>query len=329
MKDLLLSMLRPFGPSGSEAPISAAIAERILPFVDEIKTDALGNLIAVRRGKGGKRVMFSAHMDSIGYIVLDADKEGFLRVSNIGGVNPATAAGRHVVFANGVAGVVYSEPLGSDKPAIGKLFIDVGASSAEEALAKVPLGTMAVVAHQWSEMGDLVAAPFMDDRAACAVLAALLEALGPTDNEVCAVFSTQEEVGLRGARAAAYAVNPDIGVAIDVTPAGGVPKADPPLPVRVGQGPAVKVKDAASISTPLVRAGLVAAAGEAGVPFQYEVLPYGGTDAGAIMSARGGVPSGTLSIPCRYVHSPVETVSLTDMENAVKLLKADVEKIVR
>lgn len=328
MKDTLIQLLMPFGPSGSEGPIAATIADLIRPLVDDIRTDALGNVIATKRGQG-KRIMFSAHMDTIGYIVLDADKEGFLRVSNIGGIHAAQAAGRAVVLANGVKGVLYTDPiLEGEKPSLAKLYIDIGANSREAALETVPIGTMAAVEYHLTEMGDRIAAPFMDDRAACAVLVELLKALKGTKHEIVAVFSSQEEVGCRGAVTAAYSVEPDIGVAIDVTPAGDVPKCDPPLPVKVGKGPAVKVKDAYSISTPVVRDGLIAAAKRAGVAFQYEVLPYGGTDAGAMMASRGGVPSGTLSIPCRYVHSPVETVSLKDMEDSVALLKAYVEEIV-
>ena len=328
MKNTLLSLLQPFGPSGNEGPIAAAIAEMIKPYVDDIRTDTMGNLIAVKHGPG-KRIMFSAHMDQIGYIVLDADKDGFLRVSNVGGIYPDHAGFRHVVFANGVIGVIASEPSTSDKTGLRKLFIDVGAKGRDDALALVPVGTMAVVAYQATEMNGLVAAPYMDDRAACAVLAELLMALKNPKNEIVAVFSTQEEVGCRGAATAAYSVEPDFGMAIDVTPAGDTPMCDPPLPVKVGNGPAVKVKDGYSISTPLVRDGLVAAAKQANVTFQYEVLPYGGTDAGAIMVSRGGVPSGTLSIPCRYVHSPVETVSIADMEACVTVLKTWAEEIVK
>lgn len=327
IKDTLIAMLTPFGPSGNEGPIASTIIEMIKPYVDDIRVDALGSVIATKRGEG-KRIMFSSHMDSIGYIVLDADKDGFLRVSNVGGINPMTAAMRAIVFANGVEGVVCTEPLGNDKPALTKLYIDVGAKTRDEALGRVPIGTMGVVKYQAVEMGDLIAAPYMDDRAACAVQIELLRALSGKKHEVVAVFSAQEEVGCRGAAAAAYSVEPDIGVAIDVTPAGDVPKFEPSLPVKVGNGPAVKVKDGNSIATPMVRDGLAEAAKKAGVSYQYEVLVAGGTDAGAIMTSRGGVPSGTLSIPCRYVHSPVETVSLRDMEEAVKLLKAYVEEVV-
>lgn len=326
MKDTLIAMLKPFGPSGSEGPIAGTIAEMIKPYVDEMKTDAMGNLIAVKHGPG-KRIMFSSHMDSIGYIVLDADKEGFLRVSNIGGINVPQAAMRHVVFANGISGILCTEPVGKDTPSMAKLFVDIGADGREAALATVPIGTMCVVGCQITEMGDFISAPYMDDRAACTVLIELLKVIGTPKHEVVAVFSSQEEVGCRGAHAAAYTVDPDIGIAIDVTLAGDTPKCDPAMPIKVGKGPAVKVKDSYSISTPMVRDGLVEAAKHAGMAFQYEVLPFGGTDAGAMMSTRGGVPSGTLSIPCRYVHSPVETVSIQDMVDCVKLLKTYVEEI--
>lgn len=327
MKDTLTAMLKPFGPSGSEGPIARKIIEMITPYVDEVRTDVMGNVIAAKRGPG-KRIMFSAHMDTIGYIALDADKEGYIRVSNIGGIPVAQAAMRHVVFANGVEGVLCSEPLQKDAPSMTKLFIDIGACNREDAIEKVPVGTMCSVVYQLTEMGDLLSAPFMDDRAACAVLVELIKALQSPKHEVVAVFSAQEEVGCRGAKTAAYAIEPDIGIAIDVTLAGDTPKCDPPMAVKLGKGPAVKVKDGYSISTPMVRDGLVAAAEKAGLAYQYEVLPSGGTDAGAMMSTRGGIPSGTLSIPCRYIHSPVETVSVQDMIDCVKLLKVYIEEIV-
>jgi endoglucanase len=134
------------------------------------------------------------------------------------------------------------------------------------------------------------------------------------------VFSAQEEVGTRGAQTAAAAENPDIGIAVDVTATGDTPGAEPRMAVKLGAGPAVKIMDRHSISTPSVRDGLIAAAKAAGVPYQREVLTFGGTDAGAIQRTLGGIPAGTLSIPCRYVHTPVETVSLRDMEQSATLL---------
>ena len=326
MKDTLLEMLKPFGPSGSERAIREKIAETVQPYVDELFSDAMGNLIAVKRGTGeGRRVMFSAHMDTIGLMVYASDEKGFLRVTPLGGVNAAQMAARKVVFENGAEGVVYSEPLPDGKYTMGRLFIDVGAETEEQALKIAPVGSVCSLPLQAAFLGERVSAPYMDNRSACAVLVELVQSLGKTKHDVFAVFSTQEEVGCRGAKAATFALEPDVGIAIDVTVAGGTPKADPPMPVYVGKGPAVKIKDSGSISTPVVRDALIAAARRAGVPFQYEVLPYGGTDASAIVTTRGGIPAGTLSIPCLYVHSPVETVSLRDMEQSVALLKAYVE----
>ncbi|MDR0928936.1 MAG: M42 family metallopeptidase [Oscillospiraceae bacterium] len=328
MKDTLLAVLKPFGPSGCEQPIAAAIAEMVRPYVDEIRSDAMGNLICTKKG-AGKRIMLSSHMDQIGYIVMEADKEGFLRVNNVGGIRVVAAPDRHIVFENGVQGVIGMDDLKEgEKPAIGKLYIDVGAETREEALAKVPLGMMGVLAFQVSDMGDRIAAPYLDDRAACAVQVEVLKALEKTDNEVVAVFSVQEEVGCRGAQVAAYAIEPDIGLAIDVTGAGDTPECAP-LPMKVGKGPCIKIKDSRSISSPVVRDGLVEAAKVAGVPYQFEILPFGGTDAGAIMTSRGGVPSATVSITCRYVHSPAEMVSIRDMEQAVAMIKAYIEKILK
>ncbi len=328
MQETLFDVLKPFGPSGCETQIRLKLTEWIRPYVDEIWSDAMNNLIAVRRGEqGGKRIMLSAHMDTIGYMVLAAEKEGFLRVTSIGGVQPAQAAARGVVFENGAQGVLYMEPLGKDKPSMEKLFVDVGAQSAQEALAIAPIGSVCVHPFQPFLCGERVSAPYMDDRSACAVLLELSRTLQKTKHEIAFVFSAQEEVGCRGAETAAYALEPDLGIAVDVTPAGGTPKDEPPLPVRVGKGPAIKVKDGYSISTPSVRDGLADAARSAAIPFQYEVLPYGGTDAHAIMLSRGGVPACTLSIPCLYSHSPVETVSLRDLEQSVALLKAYLETL--
>lgn len=328
MKDTLKAVLAPFGPSGSETPIYEALAGMIEGHVDETRTDALGNLIAVKRGKeGGKRIMLSAHMDTIGLIVVDADKDGYLRVSNLGGINAGIYTGRHVRFGNGAVGVTHREPVKAGESAtLSKVFVDVGASSREEALEKVPVGTTASVVIDVTDLGDRVAAPYMDDRAACAVVVELLRALDGCKNEIVAVFSTQEEVGCRGAKVAAYSVKPDIGIAVDVTLTGDTPGCDP-MAVKLGAGPTVKVKDSGSISTPMVRDGLAQAAKEIGQAFQYEVLSFGGTDAMAIMVSEGGIPACTVSIPCRYVHSPVEMVSIADMEGAVRLLKAYVDQV--
>jgi endoglucanase len=322
MLDTLRAVLEVPGVSGAEDKIAARIAEIIKPYVDETRTDALGNLIAVKRGAaGGKRVMLSAHMDQIGYVVVDIDKDGFLYVSNVGGIHADDAPGKVVTFKDGLQGVVSAKPTQNGAPrTIQDLFIDIGASNLEEAQQKVQIGDTCSVAFQLVVHGDRVSAPTMDDRSACAVLIETLKALKAPHHTVIAVFSSQEEVGTRGAQVAAQAENPDIGIAVDVTGTGDTPDTKPRLPMKLGAGPCVKIMDRYSITTPSVRDGLIAAANAAGVPYQREVLPFGGTDAGAIQRALNGIPAGTISLACRYVHSPVETVSLKDCEQAVALL---------
>ena len=321
MKETLKKLLGAYGATGREENVAGVIAEMIRPYVDEMRIDALGNLIAVRHGEG-KKLMFAAHMDHIGFVVTDIDEKGFLRVFNVGGINKLNSINRHVVFANGVNGVISNETenVAENLRDVTHMFIDIGARSREEAAAKVKLGDVAVYAPDFFELGDdLMAGPAMDNRAGCCVLVGVIRALKERSNEVVAVFTTQEEVGLRGARAAAYDVNPDYGIALDVTLCGDTPKG-PKIAVKAGEGPAVKIMDSSLICSPAVVRLMEDAAERAGVKYQREVLTAGGTDAAAIQLTRGGVPAGVLSIPCRYVHSACEAISISDIENGVKLL---------
>ena len=272
--------------------------------------------------------MLSSHMDHIGLIVMDADKNGFLRVCNVGGVCPGNAVTQHVVFENGVRGVVGADEDAKDGLEIRHLYIDIGAQSREEALAAVPIGEVAGVAPQVSRLGEhRMASPAMDDRIACFVQAqALLDLPQGGKNDIIAVFSVQEEVGLRGAQAAAYAAEPDMGIALDVTGVGDVPGHKDHVPMALGKGAAVKIMDRSLICTPSVVQLMLDCAQENGITVQREVLPYGGTDAGAIQRTRGGIPSGVISIPCRYIHSGAETVDLRDVQAAYELLLAVIRK---
>mgnify|MGYP003311571880 CR=1 FL=1 len=289
--------------------------------VDDIRRDALGNLICEKKGTdpNGKRIMLAAHMDHIGFIVAAVEKEGYLRVTNVGGIGIDVSLTRHVVFANGVEGVVVCEPVQGAK-AMKNLFVDIGAESKEEAEKKVQLGDVAVYAPDCFRLGEnRVASPAMDDRCACALLVKLLQTVGETKDTVIAVFSVQEEVGCRGAKVASFAKAPDVGIALDVTGWGDTPGTSIPE-IKLGEGIAVKVMDRASISNPALREELIACGEKAGVKTQREVLPYGGTDAGAMQTSRGGIPVCTLSIPCRYVHSACEVIDLRDVDAAKKLL---------
>ncbi|MCI5549765.1 MAG: M20/M25/M40 family metallo-hydrolase [Clostridiales bacterium] len=321
MKNTLRALCEAFGPTGRETRVAGIIEDMVKDYADEIRHDALGNLIAIRHGKG-KRIMLAAHMDQIGFIVTGVDENGFLRIHPLGGIARNVTLGRKVVFENGVEGVIYFEQMsegGSFDVDMKRMFIDIGAATRAEALSKVQIGDAATYAPGVIDMGARMSSPAMDNRAGCAVLVELLRDM-QTDNEVACVFSTQEEVGLRGAKAAAFALDPDMGIALDVTPTRDTPKGFPHS-VVLGEGPTIKIMDTSLICNPQVVADMRAAADRAGVKYQDEVLTGGGTDGAAMQLTRGGVPSGVISIPCRYVHTPVEMVEISDVEGAVKILK--------
>ena len=322
---LLENILTAYGPSGHEGRVADTIRTALEGHVDEMYTDVMGNLIAVKKGDGtGKRIMTSAHMDHIGLAVVDADENGFLRVCNVGGIRAAKMVSGHVVFENGVHGVVGADEKVKGELQVSDLYIDIGAASKEEALGMVALGDMCVMAPRVTKLGkNRLASPAMDDRIACYVQAqAVLELDKENKNDVIAVFSVQEEVGLRGATTAAYAAEPDLGIAVDVTGVGDVPGVATKVPVSLGKGAAIKIMDRSLICTPCVVEMMEKLAKENSIAHQREVLPYGGTDAGAIQRSRGGVATGAISIPCRYIHSEAETVDLDDVKACVELLKA-------
>jgi endoglucanase len=321
VKELIKKLTEPYGPSGSEEQIRAIIEAEVAPLADEVRTDAMGSLIAIKHGSGGKRVMLSAHMDEIGLIVSYVDEKGFLRAQPIGGVNPMTLWGGRVQFADGQLGVIAPEK-GDEfrkEPDLSKLYIDIGATSREEAQGR--LGQAAGFVRPFADLGKRVVAKAMDDRIACAVLVETLRQLSGSPHEVYFVFTVQEEVGLRGARTSAYGLDPQIGIAVDVTGAGDTPEA-PTLAMKLGAGPCIKVMDAGMLTHPGLKELLIRAAEENSIPYQLEVLPRGTTDATAIQLTRGGVPAGCISIACRYIHSPSEMVDMDDVTNAVRLLLA-------
>ena len=321
---LLQDILTGYGASGHEGRVRGVIEKALAGHVDSMETDVMGNLIAVKKGDGtGKKIMLSAHMDHIGLAVIDADKHGFLRVCNVGGIHASDMVSGHVVFENGVRGVVGVDGKLKGAAKVSDLYIDIGASDRDEALSMVRIGDMCVMQPRVSMLGEhRMASPAMDDRIACFVLTQVMLNLDACKNDVYAVFSVQEEVGLRGAATAAYSVNPDLGIAIDVTGVGDVPKVDTKIAVALGKGAAIKIMDRSLIATPSVVEMMEEAAKENDIAVQREVLPYGGTDAGAIQKSRCGVATGAVSIPCRYIHSEAETVDLRDVRAAIDLVGA-------
>jgi putative aminopeptidase FrvX len=320
MNTLLKQLVEMHGPSGFEDQVCEFIQSEIEPFSDEILLDSLGNLIAVKNGQGdGLKIMIAAHMDEIGLMVSHISKEGFLRFTNIGGVSSLILTGNRVQFANGTLGVVYCEGkmLPKDALPLEKYYIDVGASSKEN--CPVQVGDAASFKREFVDQGNRLIAKSMDDRIGCYVAIEVLKRIKNTPHEVFFVFSVQEEVGTRGAQAAANGILPDIGIAIDVTATGDLPESRT-LAVELGKGPAIKVKDKGMIAhTGLVRAMRNCAEEEA-IPYQLEVLEFGSTDARSMQIAGPGSAAGCVSIPCRYVHSQSETVDKSDIENAIKLL---------
>jgi endoglucanase len=320
--ELLKALLPIYGPSGRESAVADAIEAMVKPVVDEIRRDAMGNLIALKRG-GGRKVMLAAHMDQIGLMVTHIDKDGYLRVSAVGGVRQHWNLFLPVRFENGTRGVLGYETKTVDsmeKLKTEHLFVDIGARSREEAEARVQIGDIAVFESRYSECGNRVSCGAMDDRTGCAILIETLKRVKNSPYDIYAVFTSQEEVGTRGAQPSAYAIQPELCVALDVTLAADTPEAQPSCSVRMGKGPAVKVRDQSLICHPRIRRWLEDAAKAANIPYQLEVLTAGGNDAGAVQPVREGIPSGTLSLPTRYVHSAAEMIDLTDFEQCFKLL---------
>ncbi|MFW5941116.1 MAG: M42 family metallopeptidase [Chloroflexota bacterium] len=318
--DLIQKLVEAYGPSGFEDQIRDLIRPEVELHATEVRVDPMGNLIARREGDGsGLKVMIAAHMDEIGVMVTHITEKGFLRFTNIGGVYPHTLMGNRVQFADGTVGLIYSEKLegGGKVHSLDKHYIDVGASSRED--SPVQVGDAAGFARSFLAQGSLLSAKSMDDRIGCAIAIETLRRLENSPHDVYFVFSVQEEVGTRGAQAAANALEPDVGIALDVTTTGDTPEAET-MAVELGAGPAIKVKDSGMIS----HAGLVRAmrqrAEEADIPYQLEVLTGGSTDARSIQIAGPGSAAGVISIPCRYVHSQSETVDADDVENSVRLL---------
>lgn len=324
MKNLIKRLTEVYGPSGFEEKVVAAIKDEIAPFVDEVEVDKLGSLVAAKKGDGA-RVMLAAHMDEIGLIVTHVDKKGFLRFSTVGGVSAGRLSGMRVVFKDGQVGTIGLEKTGNT---IDKMFIDIGATSREEAESKVSIGDFAVFRQDCVDLGDRVIAKAMDDRVGCVVQIEAARRLKDSPNEVYFVFTVQEELGCRGAQTAAYAIDPDIAIALDVTRTGDTPEAHT-MEVSLGKGAAIKVKDSGIVAHPKVRQLLVQTASEQEIPYQLEVLDGGATDASSMQSSRGGVPSGVISIPSRYVHSPSEMIDIGDTEACIKLLTATLEKDLR
>lgn len=342
MEKILEKLSNAAGVSGFEEDIREIITDEVKDHVDEIETDNMGNLIMVKKGKDdGKKIMLAAHMDEIGLMVRHIDKEGFLKFSKIGGINDQMLLNQEVYIHtdNGkVLGVLGSKPPHRMKAAERKkaveyenMFIDIGAKDKEEAEKIVSVGDVATIKREFSTLrGSIVAGKAFDNRVGCLVLIEVMKRI-KSDANIYAVGTVQEEVGLKGAKTSAFKINPDLAIALDVTISGDHPgiKEDE-APAKLGGGPAIILTDASGrgiITHPKVKKLLIEAAEREGIPYQLEVSEGGTTDATAIHLTREGIPTGVLSAPTRYIHTPVEVVDMDDIENTVKLLVAALENV--
>ncbi|HWP80705.1 MAG TPA: M42 family metallopeptidase [Candidatus Acidoferrum sp.] len=325
--ELLKRMIETLSVTGNEEKLAELIISEITPYVDSVEKDVMGNVIAFKKGKSSKKLMLSAHMDEIGFMVTQIDKDGFIHFGRVGGLHPLHIASCPVIFKNGTRGVLmYESKVEAKDLTLDNFYIDIGAGSKEEAEKYVRPGDVAGTYGSVFDCGDhRMAGKSMDDKIACYIEVTAIQRMeGTPAYDTYFVFSTQEEVGLRGATTAAYRVEPDYAIALDVTGVGDEPGQKQPNAVKLGKGAAVKVRDASIVCSHKMVDHLVDLAREKEIPYQMEVLMYGGTDAGAIHLTKGGVVTGGISIPSRYIHSPVEMVDKRDVEACTRLLLAAV-----
>jgi tetrahedral aminopeptidase len=325
------------GISGAEDQVRALVLGAVRGHVDEARIDALGNVIVCKRGgqPGSMPVLLGAHMDEIGLMVVGHDGEGYLRVRPVGGIDTRLLPGVLLqVGPERIAGVIGLKPvhlLEDDEeeriPRIEQLAVDIGAKSKEEAAKLAPLGTLCAFGTCYRELGPTVSGKAFDDRAGCAVLIELLLS-EPFPCDLYGVFTVQEEVGLRGARVAAFAVEPACAFVLEGTIADDLPKDKESSPTTMlGKGPAITVMDRSFIADRRLVQLLTGTGDALGIPYQIKQPGIGGTDAGAIHAVREGVPSVAVAVPCRYIHSPVSMLNLDDFNHTVRLMSESLARL--
>ena len=330
LKSMVKKLVGITSPPGYEAAIRDVVRLEVQPLLDEVHVDALGNLIA-RKGKPSRncrKIMLTAHMDEIGLIATHVDKSGFIRFTTLGSIQPQVLAGAQVRFLNGVEGIIGTTTFSgtSGLNPVEKMFIDIGATNPGSCPVKV--GDVAAFKGNFLDLGKRLVAKSMDGRVGVAVLIETMRRLKGTAHEVNFVFTTQAEVGARGMAPAAFGVDPKIGIAVSATPASDTP--DNPKPgTALGKGPVIQVKDGRMVAAPQIVDWMVHTAEKNRIPYQREVLSLGSTEAHVMQLTRLGVPSGMLSIPCRYLHSASVMVDFEDVQNAVHLLVALLESCLK
>ena len=320
--------------SGDEGEVRKIVLEQVKPYADEVKVDALGNVLAIKTGRGQKRlrVMLDAHMDEVGLVIVDDEGEGLYRFEIVGGIDVRVLAGKQVyVSKNRTPAVIGVKPVhlmnGDEftrKVPVEALRIDMGLSG------KAKVGDRAGFVTRFRRVGPSIFAKAIDDRIGVATLIELFKQ-APSNIELCAAFSVQEEIGLRGAKVAAQYFLPDLGIAIDSTPANDLPLHDGSenmsYNTKLGLGPAIYVADGSTLHDPRLVRFLRQTAEAEKIPYQIRQPGGGGTDAGAIQRSLAGIPTVSVSVPHRYTHSPVSIARVEDWKNTLNLLHAALTRI--
>lgn len=321
--EMLKKLTGAFGVSGRESEIDKVIRGYVSEYADDISTDGIDNLIVYKKGYGEnkKKIMVSAHKDEIGFMVMSIDDDGFLKVRNVGGINVAVSVSNKIIFKNGTVGIVgFSKGLGDVKQNVLDMYVDIGATSKEDAMKKVKVGDVA------SYVGDLVelqngrvAGKAIDDRIGCYIGIKALMELDRPYNDMYFVFSAQEELGLKGATVASRSVKPDIGIAVDITGSYDTPDSKGGN-MKLGEGAAIKIMDRSVICDESVVAKMLEICEKKDIKCQMDILPSGGTDAGAMNTSNYGVRAGGISIPTRNGHSPAGMADMADVQACKDLL---------
>ena len=333
--ELLKKLCETPGISGREERIRELVQREMSKYVDQVQVDTLGNVIGIKKGTGAKKIMVAGHMDEIGFLVSYIDKQGFIRLQPIGGFDPRNLVAQRVVVhgRKDLPGVLMPgiKPKHlqtgdeSKKLKLGDFFVDLGLTKAE--LDKlVRIGDFVTMDRNFIQMGNLISSKALDDRAGVYIMLEALKRLQNQEADIYAVATVQEEVGLRGAMTSSFGIQPDIGVALDVTIAADIPGTPKHSHITsLGKGAAIKIRDSASNSNYKLVDFMRNLAEQEQIKHQMEILPRGGTDAGAMERAQTGCPVITISLPTRYVHSVVETASVSDLEDCIKLLSRFLE----